>query len=124
MKRLLLFFLILSAAPQTPPPGSDAGLLLQADFSGRIVTSQPPQDANWLEKASWQVYNQLTGRDFYDPANYMFFRQAVRRIGFIPAFFATADRILRDSKLGTADVQIDASHPVVHEGPEAYAPGK
>ena len=42
----------------------------------------------------------------------------------IPAIFATADRVLRDSKIGTYDVRIDAEHPVVNEGPEAYAPGR
>ena len=121
MKRLVLFFLILSAVPQDPPRDGDSGLVLQADFSSRIIDRHPPEGANAFEKASWHVYNQLTGRDFYDPANYMFFRQAVSQIGFIPAFFATADRILRDSKLGTADIHIDS---IIHEGPEAYAPRK
>ncbi|MBO4455921.1 MAG: hypothetical protein J5759_05680 [Bacteroidales bacterium] len=83
-----------------------------------------PEGANVMEKAAWRVSRQLTGRDFYRPVNYMFFRQAVKEIGLIPAIFATADRVLRDSKIGTYDVRIDAEHPVVNEGPEAYAPGR
>jgi hypothetical protein len=132
MRRYLLCFLILAVAsggffvPSGPPEGdsADSQLLLKADFSGKLVTQKAPEGANALEKASWHVYNQLTGRDYYDPANYMFFRQAVKSIGFIPACFATVDRILRDSKIGTADVHIDSADPYIHEGPEAYAPGK
>ena len=50
--------------------------------------------------------------------------KAVKTLGFIPAVFATADRILRDSKLGTATVKLDPSDPFIHEGPEAYLPEK
>jgi len=120
MKAIPFFCLIFSLI--LPPPGSDTALLLQSDFSEKIIEQKAPEGANGLEKASWLVNNQLTGRDFYDPANYLFFRQAVKQIGFFPAVFATADRILRDSKLGTFDVHIDATNPVVHEGPEAYSP--
>ena len=85
---------------------------------------KPPEGANALEKTAWFVNNQLIGKDFYEPANYMFFRQAVKTIGFFPAIFATADRILRDSRIGTASNRTDADNPVIKEGPEAYAPGR
>jgi len=37
---------------------------------------------------------------------------------------ATADRILRDTKIGTASAHLDPSDPYIHEGPEAYVPQK
>lgn len=103
---------------------NERNIILNRSFSEKIITETPPAGANGVEKAAWAVSNQLVGRDFYRPANYMFFRQAVKTIGFIPAIFATADRIIRDSKIGTAGARIDAEHPVIEEGPEAYAPGR
>ena len=105
---------------QTP----DSELLRQADFSGKRITEHAPEGANCTERALYTVRKQLTGRDFYEPANYMFVRPAVREIGFIPAFFATSDRILRDTRIGTASLKLDPSDPFVHEGPGAYAPWK
>ena len=102
------------------PP--ETASVLEKDFSEKIISQAPPEGANAVEKAAWFVNNQLTGRDFYEPANYMFFRQAVKKIGFIPAVFATADRIVRDSRIGTASARLDAEHPTIKEGPEAYAP--
>ena len=120
---LILAALLLGfqAAAQTV---SDRELLLDRQFSDKVYTEKAPEGANAAEKALFEVYKQLVGRDFYRPVNYMFFRQAVKKIGFFPAVFASFDRVLRDSKLGTADVWIDADHPVVNEGPEAYAPGR
>ncbi len=115
-----LLFLPLAVNAQS----ADSSLVLGRDFGAKLVSEAPPQGANALEKASWHISKQLTGRDFYRPVNYMFFRQAVREIGFFPAIFATADRILRDSKIGTATAELDADNPVIEEGPEAYAPGK
>lgn len=123
MKRylpLLTCIFFSTAAFAGIPP--EAAAVLEKDFSQQIIVQSPPEGANAAEKAAWFVNNQLTGRDFYDPANYMFFRQAVKGIGFIPAIFATADRILRDSRIGTASARLDAGHPTIQEGPEAYAP--
>ena len=103
---------------------NDREKIINKDFNDKLIVESAPEGANVMEKAAWRVSRQLTGRDFYRPVNYMFFRQAVKEIGLIPAIFATADRVLRDSKIGTYDVRIDAEHPVVNEGPEAYAPGR
>jgi len=127
-----VFVLILLLATQAAfgriPPGNarenDKDLILNKSYSDKVIGEAAPEGANAVEKAAWRINRQLTGRDFYRPVNYMFLRQAVKEIGFFPAIFATADRILRDSKIGTYDVRIDAEHPVVNEGPEAYAPGR
>ena len=116
--------LLLSAAP--PPDNDreqDSRLALSADFSSLRTSEKSPEGANGAEKALHTIRKQLTGRDYYDPPNYMFFRQAVRSLGVIPAVFATADRILRDTRLGTAREQLDPEDPYIHEGPEAYKAG-
>ncbi|MBO4670456.1 MAG: hypothetical protein J5640_01245 [Bacteroidales bacterium] len=120
-KAILLFALLLGA-PAAAQSMSDRALIFSRDFSDQATEKHAPDGANCFERMSWRISRQLTGRDFYSPANYMFFRQAVKEIGFIPAVFATADRILRDSKLGTYDVHMDPERPVIEEGPEAYAP--
>lgn len=117
--------LLLSAAP--PPDNDkekDSRLALNADFSALRTSEKFPEGANGAEKALHTIRKQLTGRDFYDPPNYMFFRQAVRSLGVIPAIFATADRILRDSRLGTVLEPLTPEDSYIHEGPEAYKPGK
>lgn len=119
----LALALLHSAAFAAEPPEAPESPL-KKDFSEKIINQQPPEGANALEKTAWFVNNQLIGKDFYEPANYMFFRQAVKTIGFFPAIFATADRILRDSRIGTASNRTDADNPVIKEGPEAYAPGR
>ena len=119
---LALLILRSAAASGAEPPVADASAMLQKSFEDRITAETPPPGANGIEKAAWHVRRQLTGRDFYEPANYMYLRQAVKEIGLVPAFFSTADRILRDSRMGTAGTRLDASNPVIKEGPEAYAP--
>ena len=119
---VVLLSLVLGPAPADSTL-SDKSLILNADFGGKVLQEAPPQEAVGIERAVWHVRRQLSGRDFYDPPNYIFFRQAVRCIGFIPALFATADRLLRDSRIGTAG-QIGPDRPVIQEGPEAYAPGR
>ena len=105
-----------SALAQT----ADRDLLRQADFSSRCITETPPAGANAAEKALWGIRRQLTGQDVYEPANYMFLRPAVRELGLIPAVFATSDRILRDTRIGTVNVRRDPLDGKIHEGPEAY----
>lgn len=112
------------ASAQENDGAGDRKVILQQSFDGKLIKEAPPAGANGLEKAAWFVYQQLTGRDFYRPENYMFFGKAVKEIGFFPAVFATADRILRDSRIGTASTRLDTEHPTIEEGPEAYAPGR
>lgn len=120
-RRAVLVLLLLAAAVPALAQTSDRELLRLADFSSKQIIETPPAGANAAEKTLWGVRRQLTGTDRYEPANYMFFRPAVRELGLIPAFFATADRILRDTRLGTVRALPDPSDGKIHEGPEAYA---
>lgn len=122
VKRFLFIPLLLLAMHAAGQNKSDRDLILGRQFNGLILTEPVPENANLAEKALHEVYKQFSGNDFYRPANYMFFGSAVRQIGLIPAIFATSDRILRDSKIGTFDVHMDADRPYVSEGPEAYIP--
>ena len=123
MRRIALILTLLPAVLFPLNAQNDIQLMLDADFSSKLYREQAPEGANAGEKALYEVYKQLTGRDFYDPPNYMFLRQAVDTLGFVPGVLATLDRILRDSKIGTATVVLDPDDPVIHEGPEAYARG-
>lgn len=120
-RRAALVLLLLAAAVPALAQTSDRELLRRADFSSKQIIETPPAGANAAEKMLWGVRRQLTGTDRYEPANYMFFRPAVRELGLIPAFFATSDRILRDTRLGTVRALPDPSDGKIHEGPEAYA---
>ena len=122
MRRIALIIILLQALIFPSNAQNDVRLMLDADFSSKIIIEHAPADANAGERALYEVYKQLTGSDFYDPPNYMFFRQAVDTLGFVPAVFATLDRVLRDSKIGTATLKLDPDDPVKHEGPEAYDP--
>ena len=122
MRRIVLALVLLQAIIIPTNAQNDVRLMLDADFSSKIITEHAPDGANAGEKAMYELYKQLTGSDFYDPPNYMFFRQAVDTLGFVPAVFATLDRVLRDSKIGTATLKLDPDDPVKHERPEAYAP--
>ena len=124
MRRLALIIILLQAVVYSANAQDDIQLMLDADFSSMQIREQAPEGANAAEKALWAVYRQLTGRDFFDPPNYMFLRKAVSSLGFLPGVFATLDRIMRDSKLGTATIRLDPGDPYVHEGPEAYLPEK
>ena len=121
-RRILTIAALLLAMQAAAQNVCDRQVMLDRSFRDMAVQDDAPDGANPAEKALHRIYRQFTGRDFYKPANYMFFRQAVKEIGFIPAVFATMDRVLRDSKLGTADVHMDPGDPYVEEGPEAYAP--
>ena len=125
MKRLaLLLFFVVWSFSQTVSAQTAKTILLEKDFSDKEIIEAPPEGANGAEKALYKVYQQLMGQDLYRPQNYMFFRKAVKEIGFFPAVFAVFDRVLRDSKLGTAGVMMDPEQIVIEEGPEAYAPGR
>lgn len=122
MRRAALLFFLLQALFLTANAQDDVQLIQNADFSSLRYREQAPEGANICEKAMYHLYQQLSGRDFYDPPNYMFLRSAIHTLGFVPGVLATLDRILRDSKLGTATTRIDPDDPVIHEGPEAYLP--
>ena len=124
MRRLALIIFLLQALFLSANAQNDIQQMLDADFSSVLISEQAPEDANAAERALYEVYKQLTGRDFFDPPNYMFLRKAVSALGFFPGVFATLDRILRDSKLGTATARLDPDDPFIHEGPEAYLPEK
>ena len=98
----------------------DRSAILGRDFSGAVVTENAPEGADWAERAAWTVRKQLSGRDYYKPATYMFLRPAIHELGFFPAIFATFDRITRDNRLGAAHIP----GSLVEEGPEAYAPAR
>jgi hypothetical protein len=124
MRRAALIFFLLQAFLLPSNAQDDVRLIRDADFSAQLYREQAPEGANACETAMYHLYKQLTGRDFYDPPNYMFLRSAVKTLGFFPGVLATLDRILRDSKLGTATSRLDPEHPVIYEGPEAYLPEK
>lgn len=124
MRRLALIIFLLQAVSLSANAQNDIQQMLDADFSYLQASDSVPDGANSAEKALCVIYRQLTGRDFFDPPNYMFLRRAINSLGFFPGVFATLDRIVRDSKLGTATARLDPGDPFIHEGPEAYLPGK
>lgn len=124
MRRPALIVILLLATVFSAKAQNDIQLMLDADFSYMPVNDKTPEGANAAEKALCEIYRQLTGRDFFDPPNYMFLRRAVNSLGFFPGLFATLDRILRDSKIGTFTSRLDPDDPYVHEGPEAYVSPK
>ena len=121
MKKLAIVATVLLACTSAFAQKGGRELLRNADFSGQLIKETPPAGANCAETAMWSLRRQLTGRDHYEPANYMFVRQAIHEIGFIPAVFATSDRILRDTKIGTVRAIVDPEDGRIHEGPEAYS---
>ncbi len=120
MKRLAIVASVLLACASAFAQTDERELLRGADFSAQMIKETPPAGANCAETAMWSLRRQLTGRDMYEPANYMFVRQATREIGFVPAVFATADRILRDTRIGTVRAIPNPEDGRIHEGPEAY----
>ena len=120
MKRLAIIASVLLACASAFAQTDERELLRKADFSSQLIKETPPAGANCAERAMWSLRRQLTGRDMYEPANYMFVRQATCEIGFVPAVFATADRILRDTRIGTVRAIPNPEDGRIHEGPEAY----
>ena len=120
MKRLAIVASVLLACASAFAQTDERELLRKADFSSQLIKETPPAGANCAESALWSLRRQLTGHDMYEPANYMFVRQATREIGLVPAVFATADRILRDTRIGTVRAIPTPEDGRIHEGPEAY----
>lgn len=115
---LLLVFLMLPAVMKAGEPDRD--LILGADFSSKVIKVEAPKDISKVEEALYKVDKQLTGRCYFNPPCYLFFGQAVRELGFVPAVFATSDRILRCTRIGMVLEKFDEDHRHIDEGPEAY----
>ena len=99
----------------------DRNLMLQADFDSLLVREQFPEGANGVEKAAITIGRQLLGHNYYNPPNVLFLRQAVKEIGPVRGILATSDRLLRASKIGTADYSLPRPPRGIEEGPEAYS---
>ena len=99
----------------------DRTLMLQADFDSLLVREPFPEGANGVEKAAITIGRQLLGHNYYNPPNVLFLRQAVREIGPVRGILATSDRLLRASKIGTADYSLPRPPRGIEEGPEAYS---
>ena len=99
----------------------DRNLMLQADFDSLLVREPFPEGANGVEKAAITIGRQLLGHNYYNPPNVLFLRQAVREIGPVRGILATSDRLLRASKIGTADYSLPRPPRGIEEGPEAYS---
>ena len=99
----------------------DRTLMLQADFDSLLVRETFPEGANGVEKAAITIGRQLLGHNYYNPPNVLFLRQAVREIGPVRGILATSDRLLRASKIGTADYSLPRPPRGIEEGPEAYS---
>ena len=99
----------------------DRNLMLQADFDSLLVRETFPEGANGVEKAAITIGRQLLGHNYYNPPNVLFLRQAVREIGPVRGILATSDRLLRASKIGTADYSLPRPPRGIEEGPEAYS---
>ena len=99
----------------------DRTLMLQADFDSLLVRETFPEGANGAEKAAITIGRQLLGHNYYNPPNVLFLRQAVREIGPVRGILATSDRLLRASKIGTADYSLPRPPRGIEEGPEAYS---
>ena len=99
----------------------DRNLMLQADFDSLLVKETFPEGANGAEKAAITIGRQLLGHNYYNPPNVLFLRQAVKEIGPVRGILATSDRLLRASKIGTADYSLPRPPRGIEEGPEAYS---
>lgn len=117
MKRRLLAAVVLLLAA-FPLRSQDRDLML-GSCPARQQEVAVSDSTNFVEKLSGAVGRQL-GHQFFTPPNYLFFRQAVRELGFFRAVAATLDRMQRASRLGT----MHAVSVPVDEGPEAYLPGR
>lgn len=99
----------------------DAALLRRVSFD----TPAPAADSlTRADRVAEALDRQLAGSCPFDPGNRAFFRQAVREAGFIPAVFFTADRLTRSSRVGTTQHHHFSEDGFIHEGVEAYLPGK
>ena len=97
-------------------------LMLRQDFSKLRVEEHFPDSISAAERFAGTIGRQLTGHNFYNPPTYLFLRPAVRQLGFAGGLLATSDRVMRASKIGTADNKVPRGPFGIEEGPEAYLP--
>ena len=114
------YLLLLASTPLCAQQERD--LMLHADFDSLTVRETFPKSANGIEKAAITIGRQILGHNYYNPPNVLFLRQAVREIGPVQGILATSDRLLRASKIGTADYSLPRPPLGIEEGPEAYTP--
>ena len=98
-------------------------LMLRQDFSKLRVEEHFPDSISAAERIAGTIGRQLTGHNFYNPPTYLFLRPAVRQLGFAGGLLATSDRVMRASKIGTADNKVPRGPFGIEEGPEAYLYG-
>ena len=120
MKRAIILTAALLLCAAATAQTSDAALLRRAS-SG---TAAPAADSLRAAGRIAAIGLQLAGKCPFDPDNTAFFRQAVREAGFFPAVFFTADRLTRSGRVGTAQHHHFSEDGLIHEGVEAYLPGK
>ncbi len=108
---LMLSALVLNA--------QDRELMLRSRFSAPDV-EQAADSTTVAERIAGAIGTQLGSRGFYNPPTYLFFRKAVKELGFLRGSLATIDRMLKASKIGTATSKAQAGPDGIAEGPEAY----
>ena len=121
MKRAIILTAALLACASAMAQTSDAALLRRASSGPEAPAADSLRAAGRIAAA---IGLQLAGKCPFDPDNTAFFRQAVREAGFFPAVFFTADRLTRSGRVGTAQHHHFSEDGLIHEGVEAYLPGK
>lgn len=120
-RAIILTAALLLCAVATAQTG-DAALLRRAHFGTPAAEAADSLQAEGRVAAA--IGLQLAGKCPFDPDNSAFFRQAVREAGFFPAIIFTADRLTRSGRVGTAQHHHFSEDGLIHEGVEAYLPGK
>ena len=121
MKRAIILTAALLACAVATAQTSDFALLRRAASD----TAAPAADSlKAAGRVTAAISLQLAGRCPFDPDNAAFFTQAVREAGFFPAVVFTTDRITRSGRVGTAQHHHFSEDGLIHEGVEAYLPGK
>ena len=121
MKRAIILTAALLLCAAATAQTSDAALLRRASSGTAAPAADSLRAAGRIAAA---IGLQLAGKCPFDPDNTAFFRQAVREAGFFPAVFFTADRLTRSGRVGTAQHHHFSEDGLIHEGVEAYLPGK
>ena len=121
MKRAIILtvsvLLCTSAMAQTP----DAVLLRRASFDAPAAAADSLGRAG---RAARAVGRQLAGSCPFDPDHGTFLKEATREAGFVPAVLFTIDRMTRSGRIGTVQHHHFSEDGLIHEGVEAYLPGK
>lgn len=120
-----VLFVTASAAKELPAPQelSVSQERPAAQETSAAEDRSAPENARNREREG--VHGGVLGNSPYSPACPQFFVEATREIGFVPAVFATADRMTRCTKIGTAaSYHLRGEDGLIHEGVEAYRSSK